>query len=144
MRITLNDQKPARPNPVKKFKELPKKTKIIIIAVILGIVAVIGAAISSAFGTTQQFVGTWYEIDEYGEEVYNGETVYFASDGTGSVDIGSGPSGSLKWSVEDGKLIVTVSMCGMTQTSEASYEFSGDTLILTDEEGEQTFYRKKQ
>ena len=70
-----------------------------------------------------------------------GEKLVLANDGTGSMDM-DGIGGSLTWSLNKGKLIMTVSVCGMSESSEYSYKFSGNKLTLTDEDGETTVYRK--
>ena len=88
----------------------------------------------SACDASKKFVGTW-------EEVESGATLVLANDGTGSVSE-DGMSGSVTWSVEKDKIFLTVSVCGMTETTECTYEFSGDTMTLTDAEGEVTVYKK--
>ena len=86
-----------------------------------------------------KFVGTWEELDDDG--TVTGTTMTLANDGTGSIS-SDGMSGSISWSVEKDKLFLTVSICGMSETSELTYKFSGKTMILTDTDGETTTYRK--
>lgn len=97
----------------------------------------------SSCSNRKKFVGTWDELDSDGDIAYDGETLVFANDGTGSYEAPGGNYGSLTWSVEKNKVFITVSMCGMSNSQEFTYKFSGDTLILTDTEGEVTVYRKR-
>ena len=108
-----------------------KKT-IRIISVCLVIVML--TSILSACGVDKKFVGTWQEVD-------GDTTLVLANDGTGSITE-SGVSGSVNWNLDDDKVFITISICGMTETEEFSYKFSGDTMALTDAEGETTVYRK--
>ncbi|MBO4277908.1 MAG: hypothetical protein J5925_05890 [Clostridia bacterium] len=114
-----------------------KKT-LSVIALMLVALMLVPALVSC--GSNGDFVGTWEEVDENGES--KGETLTLANDGTGSVS-SSGVSGSVKWDVSGDKITLTVSLCGMTETNEYTYEFSGDNLILTDAEGGKTIYKKK-
>ena len=79
-------------------------------------------------GNRSKFVGTWLEVDEYGDPT--GEKLVLAKNGEGSVTE-SGLTGSVKWSVDGGRVFFTVSICGMTETKECRYEFSGKKMILT-------------
>ena len=87
----------------------------------------------------KQFIGTWYLLDEEGNKTSS--TLVLAKDGEGTISE-EGISGSVKWSLNNGKLSLTVSICGMSETEEYSYEFSGDKLILTDSEGKVTTHSK--
>ena len=100
------------------------------------------SVLSSCNNNRKKFVGTWQEIDEDGEFVSDGEVLVFANDGTGSVT-SDGISGSMSWSVDGDKLFMTLSMCGISQSQEFHYKFSGKTMILTDLDGETSIYRKK-
>ncbi len=113
-----------------------------IIIISLSLLTVILIVLLATSANSKKFVGTWEEIDEYGDIAYNGETIVFANDGTGSARSG-GMSGSLTWSVEKNKVFITVSICGVTDTQEFEYKFSGDTMTLIDENGEKTVYRKR-
>ena len=127
-------------NAVEWFVSLPKRIRVISVAAVAGLLVVILVSLLSAGITNQKFVGTWDEIDSDGN--LEGETIVFANDGTGSVK-SSGISGSLSWNVRGNKVFITVSLCGITETEEMSYKFSGDTLTLVDEDGEESIYRKR-
>lgn len=100
----------------------------------LCLVIVMLASMLSACSGDKKFVGTWQEV--------NGDTtLVLANDGTGSISE-SGLSGSVNWSVDNNKVFITVALCGMTETEEYSYKFSGDTMTLTDAEGESTVFSK--
>ena len=109
-----------------------------IVALCLLAVMVLGlfAGCSSA---EKQFIGTWYELDEEGNKTES--KIVFAKGGEGTVG-SDGISGSLKWSVSGDKLTLTVSICGMEETTECTYEFSSDKLIMTDADGKKTTYSK--
>ena len=107
--------------------------------VFICLVVVMLICLLSACDANKKFVGTWKQ-DE------TGETLVLANDGTGSISV-SGEydiSGSVTWSVENDKIFLSVSLCGMSETQEYTYKFSGDTMILTNTEGEETVYRKVQ
>lgn len=87
----------------------------------------------------KKFIGTWYELDEDGNKT--GTTLVLAKNGEGSLSE-DGFNGSVKWSVDKDKLFVTATICGMTRTSECTYEFSGDRVILTNTDGEVMTYTK--
>ena len=108
-----------------------KKT-IRIISVCLAIVML--TSLLSACSADKKFVGTWNEVD-------GGETMVLASDGTGSITE-DGMSGSVNWHLDGDKVFLTISLCGMAETTEFTYKFSGDTLTLTDEYGDSSVYRK--
>ena len=108
----------------------------------LCLVAVVLMTVLTACGNKKKFVGTWEELDADGEVSYNGETLVLANDGTGSAEK-DGMTASVTWSVEGNKLFITMSMCGVTETEECTYKFSGDTLTITDQDGDETVYRKK-
>ena len=109
------------------------KKYITIISVCL--VIVMFASLLSACGNGKKFVGTWKEVD-------SDSTLVLANDGTGSLTTEDGISGSVNWSLEDDKIFMNISICGMSMTKEFTYEFSGDTMTLTDAEGEITVYEK--
>ena len=109
----------------------------------LCLIAVMLLSVLASCGDSKEkkkFVGTWLEINSKGEE--KGEKLVLAKDGTGSVSE-DGMSGSVKWKLDGEKVFITVSICGETQTQECTYEFSGDKMILTDDDGDETIYRKK-
>ena len=85
-------------------------------------------------------VGTWVEINPQGNET--GSELVLANDGTGSVT-DEGLSGSVKWSVNGNRIFLTVSMCGVSDTTECTYTLDGDKLTLVDTEGETMIYRRK-
>ena len=92
-------------------------------------------------GSRSRFIGTWLEVDESGEET--GEKLVLAKNGEGSISE-SGITGSVKWSVEKDSFFLTISICGMTETQECKYEFSGNKLILTKvEDGTTSTYIKQ-
>ena len=108
----------------------------------LCLVAVMLMSSFASCGNKRKFVGTWEELDEDGEVSSDGVTFVLANDGTGSAKQ-DGMTASVTWSVEKDKLFITLSMCGVTETEEYTYKFSGNKLTLTDQDGEQTVYRKK-
>ena len=108
----------------------------------LCLVAVMLMSSFASCGNKRKFVGTWQELDEDGEVSSDSETIVLANDGTGSASA-DGLTASVKWSVEKDKLFVTISVCGVTETEEYTYKFSGNKMILTDQDGEQTVYVKK-
>lgn len=109
----------------------------------LCLIAVVSMTMLTACGgNKKKFVGTWEELDADGEVSYYGTTLVLANDGTGSAQQ-DGMTASVTWSVEKDKVFITLSMCGVTETEEYTYKFSGDTLIMTDHDGEETVYRKK-
>lgn len=114
--------------------------KKVISLISLCLVAVILVSSFSSCSNKKKFVGTWDEYDSEGNPT--GTTLVLANDGTGSAK-SDGISGSVTWSVEEDKLFLTLSMCGVTDTQEYTYKFSGDKLILIDEDGEETIYKKK-
>ena len=79
-------------------------------------------------GNRAQFVGTWIGVDENGNQTE--EKLVLAKNGEGSIT-DSGLVGSVKWSVDGNRLFLTVSMCGMTNSQEFTYEFAGNRMILT-------------
>ena len=103
------------------------------------VAVVLVSSLLSCDGVEKKFVGTWESVESDAES--ESETLVLANDGTGSIE-SDGMSGSVSWSVDGDKAFFTVSMCGMTETQEYTYEFDGDKMILTDEDGEQTIYRK--
>jgi len=119
-----------------------KEMKKILIIVSVCLVAVLFISLLSSCGTKQKFVGTWDEIDENGEVLYNGETLVLANDGTGSAEK-DGMTASVNWSVKGNKLFLTMSVCGTTETYEVTYKFSKDTMTLTYDDGETVTYRKR-
>ena len=98
------------------------------------LVIVILTTTLSACGEKKKFVGTW-------EQEGSSAVMVLASDGTGSIteDV---MKGSVNWSLEDDKLQLTVSICGMSETTECTYEFSDDTMTLTGEDGSVQVYHK--
>ena len=115
--------------------------KKLIIAVALCLIAVMAltAFAGCKKSDEKKFIGTWYELDEDGNKT--GTTLVLAKKGEGSITE-EGMSGSVKWSVEKNKLFLTMSVCGMTQSEEFTYKFSGKKLILTDSDGDTTTYTK--
>lgn len=107
----------------------------------LSLVVVMLASLLSACSAEKKFIGTWEELDSNGERTSNGETLVFANDGNGTIE-SDGISGSLTWSVEKDKITIIVSVCGMAETYEFTYRFSGNTMTLIDEDGDKTVYRR--
>ena len=92
-------------------------------------------------GHNGKFVGTWYEVDSEGHK--KNSKLVLTKNGEGSFTQ-DGLSGNVNWHIEKNKLFLSVSMCGMTETDECSYEFSGNKLILTESDGDvSTFIRAK-
>ena len=92
-------------------------------------------------GDDSRFVGTWVEIDSGGTPT--GEELVFAKNGGGKIR-DNGLTGSISWSLERGHLFITVSACGMSETLECEYQFSGDRLYITDlETGETDIFVKR-
>ena len=116
------------------------KKSIGLIALIL--VAVIAMTVFlGCGGASSKFVGTWVEVDENGEPT--GEKLVLTKNGEGSIS-DSGLTGSVKWSVEGSHVFITVSMCGLTETEECSYKFSGKQMTLTKlDSGETSTYIKQ-
>ena len=114
--------------------------KKIITTVSLCLVFVMLLSLLASCGSKKTLVGTWAELDSDGKET--GVILVLANDGTGSISQ-DGMSGSISWSINGNKIFLTVSMCGVTETSECTYELSGNTLTLTSAEGEKEVYRKK-
>lgn len=104
------------------------------------LVSVLLVSALSSCGYKSKFCGTWVELDSDGNEE-TGDNLVLAKDGTGSI-VDDGISGSVQWSVDNDKLFMTCSICGMTQTLEFTYEFDGDKMILTEKDGDVTVYRK--
>lgn len=114
--------------------------KKIITAISLCLVSVMLLSLLASCGVEKKLAGTWVELDEDGNET---DTILvLASDGTGSVTE-DGMSGSVTWTIDGDKIFITVSMCGMSDSSECTFKVSGDTLTLTDAEGDSEIYRKK-
>ena len=109
---------------------MKKTTRIITLFLIVTLIATLFAGCSAK----KKLVGTWENEDE-------DQTMVLASDGTGSIKA-EGMSASLTWSVEGKTLFLTITVCGQTESSEMIYKVSGNKLILTDEDGEQTIYYK--
>lgn len=109
-----------------------------IVALCLAVVMML-ALFAGCSGEEKKFIGTWYELDEEGNKIES--KLVFAKGGEGTVSE-EGISGSLKWSVSGDKLTLTVSLCGMEETKECTYEFSGDKLIITDADNKKTTYSK--
>lgn len=105
----------------------------------LCLITIMLLSLLSGCSASKKFVGTWQELDAEGNP--GSTTLVLANDGTGSITE-DGLSGSVNWSVDDDKLFVTISMCGMTVTEEYTYEFSGKTMTLTSTDGTVTVYRK--
>ena len=106
----------------------------------LCLVALTVMTVLSGCGERDKFVGTW--VDE------NGNTLVLANNGEGSMRSEGGSSSfdvpvSVKWSVDKEKLFLTASACGMSESVEYSYSFSGNQMILTELDGTVTTFVKK-
>lgn len=106
----------------------------------LCLVAVMLVSVLASCGVEKKFTGTWEKLDSDGEPT--GEVLTLANDGTGSISE-DGISGSVNWSVEKDTLFLSISMCGVSSTTEFSYKFSGNTMTLSNEEEGESVYRKK-
>ena len=104
------------------------------------LVAALLLSLLSSCGVKKKFVGSWELLNSDGEP--EGTVLVLADDGTGSITQ-EGMSGSVTWSIEDDTLFLTISICGMSETQECTYKFSGDQMILTNADGDETVYRKK-
>lgn len=102
----------------------------------LCLVALMLMAVLSACGNESKLIGTWESTD-------SDETLVLANDGTGSITVGGGLSGALNWSVNNNKIFLTFSMCGMTQTEEFTYEVDSHNLKLIDLDGTVEIYTKR-
>lgn len=109
------------------MKTLKRTLSLLLIFVLL-------AAALSACSSSKKLVGTWNSES-------TGTTLVLANDGTGSITE-DGMSGSVRWSVEKDSLFLTISICGMTETSEFTYKLSGSTLTLIDSDGEAEIFQK--
>ena len=109
-----------------------KKIKVLVFVIVIALTAVLLVSCAKKEPKKETFedkvAGTWVEIDEDGEE---GDEYTFARNGQGTVS-GDGISGDMTWSESDGVLTLTLSICGMSETSKFNYKFSGDTLTLTE------------
>ena len=92
------------------------------------------AAMFVGCSAKKKLVGTWEPEDDEG-------TLTLANDGTGTIKA-EGMTGTLTWSVKGDTLSMTITICGMTDSSEMKYKVSRNTLTLTDEDGEKTVYHK--
>ena len=119
---------------------MKKKLSVISLCVV---VVMLVSLLSACGNSNKKFIGTWEEINSDGELLSDGTTLVLANDGTGSIT-SDGISGSVTWSVEKDKVFISISLCGMTEATECTYEFSGNTMTLVDEDGGETIYRKKQ
>jgi len=115
------------------------KKAVLFIAAFMAMVMLVGT-FTGCNVKEKQFIGTWHEINENGEET--GEVLVLAKGGEGSIS-DSGTTGSVKWSVEEDKIFITMSMCGMTETKECTYEISGNKMTLTENDGSVSVYIKK-
>lgn len=103
----------------------------------------------SSCNERKKLIGKWDLCDSSGTPIPNGTSYFFANDGTGYVN-SEGTSLSITWRVEQNKLLVTISSCGINQVLEYTYEFSknplnlflGDVLFLTDANGTKEAFRK--
>ena len=115
---------------MKKFKVLA----IIMAALVLaGMISACSGGKSSkkekeSTDPVDQIAGEWVEIDEDGEE---GDTYVFARNGKGTVS-SDGISGDITWSVENDVLTMTLSICGISETSNFNYKISGNKMTLTE------------
>ncbi len=99
-----------------------KHTKALI-ALTLCLFALVLAACGS-----NKLVGTWTESSSMlGVTVTTEYT--FAEDGTGNISI-SGIGTDFTYTAEDGKLCITLSALGASETVEYTYTIEGDTLTL--------------
>ncbi len=96
----------------------------------------------TACGDREKFVGTW--IQQEGENI--DAILVLSKNGEGSMTTSGGsinvPSG-VKWSIDKNKLYISYSACGMSETREYSYKFSGNKMILTESDGTVTIYVKQ-
>ena len=113
--------------------------KIIVIIALCLVAATVLAVFAGCKKDEKKFIGTWYELDEEGNKT--GTKLVLAKKGEGSITE-DGMSGSVKWSVEKNKLFLTISICGMSDSGEFTYKFSGNKMILTDKDGSVTTYTK--
>ena len=109
-----------------------------IVALCLAVVMML-ALFAGCSSEEKKLIGTWYELDSEGNKTNT--KIVFAKNGEGTFS-GDGLTGTIKWSVDNGKISLTVSVCGSAQQTEGTYKFDGDNLILVDEKGNETAYSK--
>lgn len=120
----------------------PKKSNmkliiaIIAIIVVIAVIAVVLFVVLGVGSDSSKFVGTWNIASSGGSSIPTGATMTFESNG----DLKTGYSGVQttigKWSVEGGKICLTITTAG-TGKQCASYSFSngGNTLTINDPTG---------
>lgn len=86
----------------------------------------------------KKLAGTWYEIRAYDGAVNYDEAITFFEDGT---FYGFDEDGT--YSISDGKLAVHIQWAISDFDFLFRYQFDGDTLILTDEDGDEYRYLKE-
>ncbi len=110
-----------------------------IAALCLTAIMVIG--LFAGCGKKNKLVGTWEAVDAGGKPT--GDILTLARNGQGSIkDADSGMSGDVKWSVKGNTITMTVSICGMSETTEGTYTVSGKKLTIITDEGA-SYYIKK-
>lgn len=119
------------------------KKKILVILCSLLTVLLVGCGGSS--NSSNSLIGQWVnedesERDENPFELFSDSTaIEFFSDGTAIISYSSGLTNSVNWVVENERIKFTLDtgIFGNIASS-YSYKLSGDTLILTDDDGEET------
>lgn len=100
------------------------------------LVIMIFCGIVSACGKKEEITGQWKE--ENGSEILE-----LFSDGTGTVKDDDGIEYSLTWIAENERLKISVDFGFIgEQTVTYDYKINSSSLILSDEEGEETIYIK--
>jgi hypothetical protein len=93
---------------------------------------VFGFVLAACGGGTSALVGRWASDED------STEVVEFLKDGTGIVQ-----GSEVAWKAENGRLFLSITALGQTQTVGCGYKISGATLTLTDDDGEVSTYTKK-
>jgi hypothetical protein len=103
--------------------------KLIFLVMLIGILVFGLMFVSCGGDDTSKLTGIW--------EGEDGDTFEFFKDGTGNFS-----EGELTWTADKGRLKMTLSGYGMSETMVMDYKLSGKTLILT-AEGEKMKYTRK-
>lgn len=87
-------------------------------------------------GCKAQLVGKW-EIEEDGSKV----TMTLDRDGTGEMEV-MGIKVDLEWEVKKGEITITSEVMGQKSETTSEYKVKGKTLILIDEDGDESEWTK--
>ena len=114
-----------------------KKTISILLAVLVVAISLCGCEALNE----KRIVGTWTaETSVFGVVT---ETEYtFNEDGTGTMSTVLGIGIAINYTIDDDKIMINTDTPTLQMSTNYTYEFVDDTLVLTDSDGAQTILKK--